>query len=128
MPISIFGTKGFSPKKSTPRKAASLSNLRTLDSSELEKEFGKEIKPASLNLNGTELKFEDGIWQADTVVGGVSHKEMMKLKKENSKIKEENNMLKLKIELLMDMLSETTVECHILQKERDFARKSLRRT
>lgn len=64
MPLSIFGSKGFSPKKSTPRKASSLSNLRSLDASEHEREFGRDIKPASLNLNGTELKFEDGIWQA----------------------------------------------------------------
>jgi len=121
--FGLFGKKGFSPKKSTPRKAASLSNLASLDFSERAKEFGTDITPASLNLDGTELKFEEGVWQADAVVGGVPHKEMMKLKKENNRILEENNMLKLKVDILLDMLSETTVECHLLEKERDFARK-----
>ncbi|XP_078491448.1 protein chibby homolog 1-like [Ciona intestinalis] len=119
--LSLFSPKGFSPKKATPRKAASLSNLASLDVSQRAQEFGLDYGSASLKLNGNELKFEDGAWQSEGGAGGVPHREMIKLKKENTRITEENNMLRLKIDILLDMLSEATAESHILEKERDDA-------
>jgi len=120
--LKVLGqNKGFSPKKSLPRKAASLSNLAALDISERAREFGLDYNETSVKLNGTKFKFEDGIWQSETGVGGVPHKEMIKLKKENERLVEENNMLKLKLDILFDMLSETTAECQMLEKERDEA-------
>nr|CAB3228086.1 protein chibby homolog 1-like [Phallusia mammillata] len=118
---TVFGQKGFSPKKSEARKSASLSNLANLDASDRAREFGLEYGEASIKLNGAEFKFEDGLWQAESGVGGVPHKEMIKLKKENERLTDENNMLKLKLDILLDMVSETTAECQLLEKERDDA-------
>ena len=42
--------------------------------------------------------------------GGVSnHREILHTKKENQHVSEENNMLKIKIELLLDMVSEASI-------------------
>ena len=61
---SFFKPKGFSPKKSTPRKASSLSNLAAaLDITERAKEFGVDYGTTSLKLDGNELKFIDGQWR-----------------------------------------------------------------
>ena len=122
--LSLFGSKKFSPKKATRRKAASLTNLASLDVSQRAQEFGLDYGSASLKLNGADFKFEDGVWQSESGVGGVPHKEMMKLKKENTRITEENNMLKLKLDILLDMLAETTAESHILEREKNEALKA----
>ena len=39
--------------------------------------------------------------------GGVSQREFVKLKKQNQSLQEENNLLKLKMEILLDMVSES---------------------
>ncbi|XP_039249143.1 protein chibby homolog 1-like [Styela clava] len=121
--MGLFGNKGFSPKKASPRKAASLSNLAALDATQRAQEFGLDYGSASLKLNGTQLKFEDGTWHADTG-SSLPQREVVKLRKDNQKLLEENNMLKLKIDILLDMLSESAAECHILEKERDEALKT----
>lgn len=112
-------SKGFSPKRPTARKkAASLSNLATLDATQRAQEFGLDFGPAQFNVSGTQLKFEDGEWQAETG-SSVPHREVVKLRKDNQKLMDENNMLKLKIDILLDMLAESTAECHVLEKEKD---------
>lgn len=41
--------------------------------------------------------------------GNVSGKEVQRLKKRNLQLEEENNLLRLKIEVLLDMVSEATI-------------------
>ncbi|XP_036416347.1 protein chibby homolog 1 [Colossoma macropomum] len=113
--MPLFGNT-FSPKKTPPRKSASLSNLHTLDRSTREIELGLEYGAPVLNIGGQSLKFEDGQWVTESG-GTTSSKEVQKLKKRNMQLEEENNLLKLKIELLLDMLTETTAESHLIQKE-----------
>ncbi|XP_062859860.1 protein chibby homolog 1 isoform X1 [Trichomycterus rosablanca] len=113
--MPLFGNI-FSPKKTPPRKSASLSNLHTLDRSTRELELGLEYGAPVMNIGGQSLKFEDGQWIIESG-GNVSSKELQKLKKRNLQLEEENNLLKLKIDLLFDMLSETTAESHLIQKE-----------
>ncbi|XP_029933814.1 protein chibby homolog 1 isoform X2 [Myripristis murdjan] len=113
--MPLFGNT-FSPKKIPPRKSASLSSLHTLDRSTREVELGLEYGSPMMNIGGQSLKFEDGHWIAENG-GSVSSKEMQRLKKRNLQLEEENNLLKLKIEILFDMLSETTAESHLLEKE-----------
>ncbi|XP_072312218.1 protein chibby homolog 1 isoform X2 [Eucyclogobius newberryi] len=113
--MPLFGST-FSPKKTPPRKAASLSSLHTLDRSTREVELGTEYGPPCMNIGGQTWKFEDGQWITESG-GTVSNKEMQRLKKRNAQLEEENNLLKLKIEILMDMHTETTVQYHLKEKE-----------
>lgn len=62
MPLSLFGNK-FSPKKTPPRRAHSLSNLH-LDASQSREEFGPDVGPVKLKLGGSEIQFDNGMWVA----------------------------------------------------------------
>lgn len=123
--MPFFGNT-FSPKKTPPRKSASLSNLHTLDRSTREIELGLEYGAPAMNIGGQSLKFEDGQWIAESG-GNVSGKEVQRLKKRNLQLEEENNLLKLKIDLLLDMLSETTAESHLMEKELEEVKNHQRR-
>jgi len=60
MPLFPFGDK-FSPKKTPPRRAHSLSNLH-LDAEKSREEFGPDVGPVKLRLGGQEVAFENGMW------------------------------------------------------------------
>lgn len=60
MPLNLFGNK-FSPKKTPPRRAHSLSNLQ-LDATQTKEEFGPDVGPVKLRLGGQEVSFENGMW------------------------------------------------------------------
>ncbi|XP_046887871.1 protein chibby homolog 1 isoform X2 [Hypomesus transpacificus] len=123
--MPLFGNT-FSPKKTPPRKSASLSNLHTLDRSTREIELGLEYGAPAMTIGGQSLKFEDGQWIAESG-GNVSGKDVQRLKKRNLQLEEENNLLKLKIDLLLDMLSETTAESHLMEKELEEVKNHQRR-
>ncbi|XP_016401550.1 protein chibby homolog 1 [Sinocyclocheilus rhinocerous] len=123
--MPLFGNI-FSPKKTPPRKSASLSNLHTLDRSTREIELGLEYGSPVMNIGVQSLKFEDGQWISESG-GNVSGKEVQRLKKRNLQLEEENNLLRLKIEVLLDMLSESTAETHLIQKELEDVRSNSRR-
>lgn len=121
--LNFFKPKGFSPQKAAPRKSSSLSNLAAaLDITERAKEFGIDYGTTSLMLDGNKLRFVDGRWKVGEI-GVGNDVEIDSLKRENKKLEEENNMLHLKIDILIDMLTESTVEAQTLEKERDYARK-----
>ncbi|XP_060951117.1 protein chibby homolog 1 [Limanda limanda] len=113
--MPLFGNT-FSPKKTPPRRSASLSSLHTLDRSTREVELGLEYGPPVMNIGGQSMKFEDGQWITESGEN-TSGREAQRLKKRNIQLEEENNHLKLKIEILMDMLTETTVEFHLMEKK-----------
>ncbi|XP_004080168.1 protein chibby homolog 1 [Oryzias latipes] len=113
--MPLFGNL-FSPKKTLSRRSASMSSLHTLDHSTKELELGLEYGPPEANIGGQIWKFEGGQWITESV-GNTSSREMQRLKKKNLQLEEENNLLKLKIEVLLDMLTETTVEYHLMEKE-----------
>jgi hypothetical protein len=112
MPLGLFTNK-FSPKKGAPRKSPSLSNLN-IDASERTTEFDGPIK---LKLGSNEILFDGGEWVSETGGGGVSSKELLKIRRQNKQLTEENNLLKIKIELLLDMLSERTAQVHLQDNE-----------
>ncbi|TKC42580.1 hypothetical protein EI555_008968 [Monodon monoceros] len=117
--MPLFGST-FSPKKTPPRKSASLSNLHNLDRSTREVELGLDYGTPTMNLAGQSLKFENGQWIAETgVSGGVDRREAQRLRRRNQQLEEENNLLRLKVDILLDMLSETTAESHLMEKELD---------
>lgn len=123
--MPLFGSS-FSPKKTPPRKSVSLSSLHTLDRSTREVELGLEYGPPVMNIGGQNWKFEDGQWITESG-GNASSREMQRLKKRNLQLEEENNLLKLKIEVLLDMLSESSIEYHLMEKEVDDMKSQLRR-
>ncbi|NXQ86491.1 CBY1 protein, partial [Nyctibius grandis] len=114
--MPLFGN-AFSPKKTPPRKCASLSNLHLLDRSTREIELGLEYGIPTMNLAGQSLKFENGQWVAESGSFTGDRREVQRLRKRNQQLEEENNLLRLKVNILLDMLSETTAESHLMEKE-----------
>ena len=111
------------------RKEKSLlgTDLKQLEAAKKNKEFSMECDSAELKVDGMHLTFKDGVWDAE-LCDGMSSTEIELLRRENNFLNEQNmqllernNMLKLKIAILLDMLSETTAESHILEKERNDA-------
>lgn len=115
MPLPLFGNK-FSPKKTPPRRAHSLSNLH-LDATQSQEEFGPNVGNVKVRLGGQEIAFENGLWVQDSGAGAASHKEVMKLRKANQQLQEENNLLKLKMDILLDMLAEASAVSHYHENE-----------
>ncbi|MEE6502632.1 hypothetical protein FKM82_004583 [Ascaphus truei] len=113
--MPLFGST-FSPKKTPPRKSASLSNLHALDRTTKEVELGLDYGFPTISIAGQSLKFENGQWITES--GGTgSQREVQRLRKRNQQLEEENNLLRLKSDILLDMLSETTAESHLREKE-----------
>merc|ERR1711879_98678 len=121
MKFPFFGGNKWSPKKTPLRKSQSLNNLVNLDANQRQREFGIDTidGPTSLRLTGgPEIKFSDGKWTlandnenqtiADSVISTAAQKELATLKGDQLRLSEENNMYKLKIEILLDMLTELT--------------------
>ncbi|XP_060705345.1 protein chibby homolog 1 [Hemiscyllium ocellatum] len=114
--MPLFGNV-FSPKKTPPRKSASLSSLHTLDRVSREVELGLDHGAPVMNIGGQSLKFDNGQWVSESVGDSGVQKEVQRLRKRNQQLEEENNLLRLKIDILLDMLSETTAESHLMEKE-----------
>ncbi|NXU48612.1 CBY1 protein, partial [Turnix velox] len=114
--MPLFGSN-FSPKKTPPRKCASLSNLHLLDRSTRESELGLEYGILTLNLSGHCLKFENGQWVAESGSFTGDRREMQRLRKKTQQLEEEKNLLQLKVEILLDMLTETTAKGLLMEKE-----------
>ncbi|XP_036156824.1 protein chibby homolog 1 isoform X2 [Myotis myotis] len=105
--MPLFGNT-FSPKKTPPRKSASLSNLHNLDRSTREVELGLDYGTPTMNLAGQSLKFENGHWVAETgISGGVDQREAQRLRRRNQQLEEENNLLQVKVEVLLDMANDS---------------------
>ncbi|KAM5334362.1 protein chibby homolog 1 isoform 2-T3 [Glossophaga mutica] len=101
--MPLFGNT-FSPKKTPPRKSASLSNLHNLDRSTREVELGLDYGTPTMNLAGQNLKFENGHWIAEAgISGGVDQREALRLRKRNQQLEEENSLLQMKVDILLDM-------------------------
>ncbi|VVC89064.1 unnamed protein product [Leptidea sinapis] len=93
--------------------------VRRHDTSVIKNEFGSDyasrelaidIPPLKLKLSDFEATFEDGQWIPASGKAGIAHKENIRLKKELEQLEEENNMLRLKFEILLDMMTDKTVE------------------
>lgn len=60
-------------------------------------------------------------------INGNTHQELNKFKKNNKILEEENNMLKLKLEIILDMLTQTTLESQKQCKEIEQLRQELKK-
>ncbi|XP_015122757.1 protein chibby homolog 1 [Diachasma alloeum] len=112
-----FFTNKFSPKKTPIRKASvSLAN-KDLSPKRIERELGPDIGAIRIRLGEQEATFDGGNWIPETGKVGGTFKENEKLKKEVRRLEEENNLLKIKFDLLLDMITETTVEAELHKTE-----------
>ncbi|GBP35687.1 Protein chibby homolog 1 [Eumeta japonica] len=100
----------FSPKKIPVRKIDTHILKKELGNEYASKELSLDVGPLKLKLGDFEISFEDGQWIPVSGRAGAAHKENVELKKELQQLEEENNMLRLKFEIVLDMLTERTVE------------------
>lgn len=99
----------FAPKRPPPRKSAtsSLSTEHLQDESPLSSD-GRKV---SLTLGSDQrFRFEEGDWIPERGGDSKTYKANQKLRKRCEEMEEENNMLKLRVEILMNMLSKVTAE------------------
>uniref|UniRef100_A0ABI7YI27 Chibby 1, beta catenin antagonist n=1 Tax=Felis catus TaxID=9685 RepID=A0ABI7YI27_FELCA len=102
--------------------------VSSLDRSTREVELGLDYGTPTMNLAGQSLKFENGQWIAEMgISGGVDRREAQRLRRRNQQLEEENNLLRLKVDILLDMLSETTAESHLMEKELEELKSTSRR-
>ncbi|XP_024873396.1 protein chibby homolog 1 isoform X1 [Temnothorax curvispinosus] len=101
--MPLFFNK-FSPKKTPTRKASVFLANKNLSPKRIEKELGPEVGPIRLHLGDQEAVFEAGLWIPESGKAGGTFKENEKLKKEVRRLEEENNLLKLKFDVLLDMV------------------------
>ncbi|GJQ82273.1 putative chibby homolog 1 [Trypoxylus dichotomus] len=115
--MPIFGNK-FSPKKTPARKSVvSLTSEEPLD------DLVTEDGTVSINLGNQKCTFQDGEWIADNGNGNNSQRAHQKLQRKIQQLVEENYLLKVKFEIMMNMLSQTTAESHVQQREIDKLKK-----
>ncbi|XP_029041801.1 beta catenin antagonist chibby [Osmia lignaria lignaria] len=116
--MPLFSNK-FSPKKTPTRKAGIFLANKDFSPKRIEKELGPNIGPIRLKLGEQETVFESGVWIPESGKIGGTYKENEKLKKEMKRLEEENNLLKLKFEVLLDMLTQSTAEFNSQKEELD---------
>ncbi|CAF0851752.1 unnamed protein product [Didymodactylos carnosus] len=102
LPISSFSIRKTKPRKFISRSPIKLpaEEFARLQYTNIDARIGNQ----KLGYN-TEL----GEWQSEGTVG-TSSREVVKLEKQKRDLEEENNILKVKIEVLLDMLAEITAE------------------
>ncbi|KAI4457178.1 leucine-rich protein [Holotrichia oblita] len=111
--MPLFGNK-FSPKKTPARKSvASLNSDESLD------DLVTDNGAVSLKLGDQQCTFKDGQWISENGGGGSSQKTAQKMMHKIHQLEEENNLLRVKFEIIMNMLTQTTAENHIQQREID---------
>ncbi|RZF48865.1 hypothetical protein LSTR_LSTR003245 [Laodelphax striatellus] len=121
--MPLFSNK-FAPKKTPPRKSTT-DSWRKSERRDLI-QFDADFGPIKLKLGEHECVFEDGEWIPETGLEGERHRENEQLKKQMLRLKEENNLLRLRTEVLLDMLTQTTAEAHIHEKELKQLRQDMR--
>ncbi|XP_053154959.1 protein chibby homolog 3 [Hemicordylus capensis] len=122
-------SRRFFPRRPTLRQTTSLSTFYLLDYKTRQAELGMDYGPPCAQLSKKKFVFQDGEWQGDSIpqqmpllqLFSSPEKEQLNksLKKANKALVEENNYLKLQLELLMDMLTETTARLHSVEKKMD---------
>ncbi|XP_076308725.1 protein chibby homolog 1-like [Tachypleus tridentatus] len=126
--MPLLGNK-FSPKRTTPRKLSSLTNITSdLDPVYIQEELGLNYGPIKLHLGNQLVKFENGQWITDSKTSKTSLKEIEELKQQNKQLIEENNFLKYKLEIMLDLLTEKALEFHLQENEMEKSRKKIHRT
>nr|XP_025978376.1 protein chibby homolog 3 [Dromaius novaehollandiae] len=120
-------SRKFLPKRPPLRQITYLPIFYQVDYKTRQTEVGLDYGPPRAHLNEAKLIFREGKWedenssspqqsQLQTSPSPLREKASEILEK-NKALLEENNYLKLQLELLMDMLIETTVQLRLLEKK-----------
>ncbi|CAK1596338.1 unnamed protein product [Parnassius mnemosyne] len=107
--MPLFSNK-FTPKTIPVRRQDTSVIRNEFGSDYASKELSIDLCPLKLKLGDFEVSFEEGQWIPASGRAGITHKENHRLKKELEQLEEENNMLRLKFEILLDMMTDKTVE------------------
>lgn len=75
-----------------------------------------EFGDITLNLDKRKLKFVDGTWMLTQ--SDCSTDEVAELKRKIQKLEEENNLNQIKVDVLLDMLTENLSELNLLRSGR----------
>ncbi|KAL7304943.1 hypothetical protein TKK_0002739 [Trichogramma kaykai] len=125
MKVPWLNKSSFSPKKTPTRKASVSLSSKDLSPKRIEKELGPNVGEIRICLGDQQAVFDGGLWVPETGKASGTFKENEKLKKEVKKLEEENNLLKIKFELLLDMLTQTTAEATQDREELESLRNKL---
>lgn len=81
-----------------------------------------EINVIKLQLGNCEANFIDGSW----IIGSseCSADEYLNIKRKLNKLEEENNLNKVKVDVLLDMLTENISEINVLKRNREMESKT----
>ncbi|KAJ8728248.1 hypothetical protein PYW08_016633 [Mythimna loreyi] len=115
--MPLFSNK-FSQKTIPVRKQDTTVLKNELGSDYASKELSLDVGPLKLKLGDFEISFEEGQWIPASGKAGAAHKENIRLKNELERLEEENNMLRLKFEILLDMMTDKTVEAEQQELQR----------
>ena len=108
--MPIF-TKKFAPKVSPPR-----TNRLDIGCPQIQEDLD-EYKNISLNLVDKQICFIDGVWMTSTTKGNAGgFDDMMKMKRKMKTLEQENNLLQVKMDVLLDLLTENTLQLNEMKK------------
>ncbi|KAF7267075.1 beta catenin antagonist chibby [Rhynchophorus ferrugineus] len=110
--MPLFGSK-FSPKKTPLRRSGNTSTDK------LDDLIGAD-KTIQLTLGEQKLLFENGEWITHSGKNSSVYKINKKLKKRNEDLEDEINLLKLKYEILLNMMTEMTAKIHSTEHKIEF--------
>lgn len=119
-------TNKFSPKKIPVRRIETSIIKKEFGNEYAAKALGMEVGDIKLQLGDLELNFEENEWIHGNA-GSALKDHNMKSKRYIQQLEEENNMLRLKFEILLDILTQTSAQSQEqlveLEKLRHNARK-----
>lgn len=73
-----------------------------------------DVQTLQINLNRKKLKFIDGLWFVSHQCGDMD--DISIIKNKIQKLEEENNLKQVKVDILLDMLSENLAELNLIRK------------
>ncbi|XP_053575615.1 protein chibby homolog 1-like [Bombina bombina] len=108
---TCFSTDRFNPKKSYPRKFIPMSSLYLLNDWS-KYGLGLDYGPPEINLDNKIYAFYNGSWviEGDSQCAPKASIAHNRLLARNKTLIKEKNCLKLQMEILIDMLAETTIK------------------